>query len=159
MWWQLTPTNIFVCLMYLFLNWCMHGLQDLWFHHNGSAIPLHESFESLPIEVVRVLPAIHALTGCDTTSKVGTKLQAFHADHKSEDFILAELGNGVLNDSMILSAEKFLLDCMSWTPTTRLVDTFDEFRYEQYHARQALSIDKIACISKTLVKQINWAYF
>ena len=111
----------------------MHGLQDLWFHHNGSAIPLHESFESLPIEVVRVLPAIHALTGCDTTSKVGTKLQAFHAAHKSEHFILAEFGNGVLNDSMILSAERFLLDCMSRT-TTRLVDTFDEFRYDQYHA-------------------------
>ena len=152
-------TDIFVCLMYHFLNWRMHGLQDLWFHHNGSASPLHESVESLPIEVVRVLPAIHALTGCDTTSKVGTKLQAFNAAHKSEHFILAEFGNGVLNDSMMLSAERFLLDCMSQT-ATRSADTFDEFRYNQYHARgQTLPIDKIACTSKTLVKQIKWAYF
>ena len=74
---------------------------------------MHESVESLPIEVVRVLPAIHALTGCDTTPKVGSKLQAFHVAHKSEHFILAEFGNGVLNDSMILSAERFLLDCLS----------------------------------------------
>ena len=32
----------------------MYGLQELWFHHNGSASPLHESVESLPVEVVRV---------------------------------------------------------------------------------------------------------
>ena len=72
---------------------------------------------------------------------------------------MAEFGNGVLNDRMILTAERFLLDCMSRT-ATRSANTFNEFRYDQYHARgQALPIDKIACTSKTLVKQIKWAYF
>ena len=152
-------TDIFVCLMYHFLKWRMYGLQELWFHHNGSASPMHESVESLPVELVRMIPGIHALTGCDTTSKVGTMLQAFNAAHKSEHFVLAEFGNGVLNDNMVQSAERFLLDCMCRT-ATRSADTFDEFRYDQYHARgQALAIDKIACTSKTPVKQIKWAYF
>ena len=62
-------TDILVCLMFHFLNWRMYGLQELWFYHKGSASPLHESVESLPVEVVRVPPAVHALTGCDTTSK------------------------------------------------------------------------------------------
>ena len=31
---------------------------------------------------MQFLPTIHALTGCDTTSKVGTKLQAYKAANK-----------------------------------------------------------------------------
>ena len=65
-------TDIFVCLMYYHLNWRKFSLQELWMHHNGLASPIHESVASLPEEVVNVLPAIHALSGCDTTSKIGT---------------------------------------------------------------------------------------
>ena len=46
-------------------------------HHNGLATPLHEAVASLSTEVVSILPAMHSLSGCDTTSKVGTKLQSF----------------------------------------------------------------------------------
>ena len=42
--------------------------------------------------------------------------------------------------------------------TAKSAETFNEFRYNQYHDRgQALTIDKIARTSKTLVKQIRWA--
>ena len=152
-------TDIFVCLMYHYLSWNMYGLQELWMHHNGSASPLHESVECLPNEVVRILPAIHALTGCDTTAKIGTKLQAFNAAKKEEHFKLAEFGLRPLDEEMICSAEKFLLDCMSRT-ATRSAETFDELRYDKYHTRSsAWTIDKLPCSSDTLRKQINWAYY
>ena len=81
-------TDIFVCLMYHYLNWRAYGLHEIWVHHIGVATPLHESVAILPDEVVRILPAIHALTGCDTTRKIGSKLQAFNAAQKSEHFKL-----------------------------------------------------------------------
>ena len=97
-------------------------------HHSGSASPLHESVRCLPIEVVCILPAIHALTGCDTTAKVGTKLQAFNAAKKEEHFTLAEFGIRPLDDEMVRSAEIFLLDCMSRT-ATRSAESFNKLRY------------------------------
>ena len=152
-------TDIFVCLMYHHLNWQLYGLQELWMHHNSSASPLHESVGCLPTEVVRILPAIHALTGCDTTAKVGTKLQAFNAAKKQEHFKLAEFGLRSLDEEMIQSAETFLLDCMSRT-ATRSAETFDELRYNQYHTRSTKwTIDKIPCSSEALLKQRNWTYF
>ena len=153
-----SDTDIFVSLMYHHLNWQLYGLQELM-HHNGSASPLHDSVGCLPMEVVRILPAIHALTGCDTTAKVGTKLQAFNAAKKQEHFKLAEFGLRSLDEEMIQSAENFLLDCMSRT-ATRSAETFDELRYNRYHNRSpSWTIDKIPCSSEALLKQINWAYF
>ena len=70
-------------------------------HHSGSVSPLHESVQCLPIEVVRILPAIHVLTGCDTIAKVGTNLQAFNAAKKEEHFTLAEFGIRPLDDEMV----------------------------------------------------------
>ena len=77
-------TDILVCLMYHFLIWQKYSLQEIWMHHNGLATPLQEAVTSLPIEVVSILPAMHSLSGCDTTSNVGTKLQAFKAANKPE---------------------------------------------------------------------------
>ena len=152
-------TDIMVSLMYHHLSWRTYGLREIWMHHTGNATPLHESTTNLPDEVVRVLPAIHALTGCDTTSKVGTKRQAFNAAHKSEHFHLEDFGIKPLDDEMFLSAEKFLLDNMSRN-ANRAADSFDQLRYDRYHARgSSLSMDKLPCTSNSLRKQIKWAYY
>ena len=96
-------------------------------HHNGLATPLHECVERLPEDVVRTLPAVHALSGCDTTSKVGTKLQAFNGANKEEHAILADFEVKALDNDMFESAERFLVDCMSRS-TNRSFDTFDDLR-------------------------------
>ena len=125
----------------------------------GAATPLHEAVVSLPKEVVHILPAIHVLTGCDTICKVGSKLQAFDAAQKSEHFKLKEFGVKDLDDDMFKSAEQFLLDTMSRN-ANRKVDSFDQLRYDQYHARgSTMSIDKIRCTSSTLMKQQNVYHF
>ncbi len=82
-------TDVFVCLLYHFvINWRDLGLQELWLIHNSgvkkSTLPLHEICAALGDELTRCLPAFHALTGCDTTSKVSTKLAALKASITQE---------------------------------------------------------------------------
>ena len=63
-------TYIFVNLMYHFRDWRANGLSGIWFHHLGNITPVHQAVDNLPDTVVEILPAIHALSGCDTTSKI-----------------------------------------------------------------------------------------
>ena len=82
------------------------------------------------MDLVEVLPAIHALTGCDTASKVGTKSIAVRegADCYHLQYTL---GRDALSDEMIADAEKFLLKCI----TKHDIDTFDELRFIVYHEK------------------------
>ena len=62
--------------------------------------------------LVEVLPAIHALNGCDTANKVSTKSRAVRekADYYQ---LLYEFDRDALSDEMIADAEKFLLKCIT----------------------------------------------
>ena len=56
----------------------MYGnLQELWMFcgkgETARALPLHELATKLETTLVDMLPALHALTGCDTTSKICCK--------------------------------------------------------------------------------------
>ena len=42
----------------------------------GVFVALHVIFDELGEDLVEMLPAVHSLTGCDTTSKIGTKSKA-----------------------------------------------------------------------------------
>ena len=72
-------TDVFVCLLYHFtVNWRDLGLQELWLVRNSgvrrSILPLHDICTALGDELTQCLPALHALTGCDTTNKIGLQL-------------------------------------------------------------------------------------
>ena len=77
-------TDVFVSLMYHYLTWKILGLQQIWVHHIVNLSPVHEAMENLSDDVVCILPAVYALSGCDASSKVETKVQAFKAAQKSE---------------------------------------------------------------------------
>ena len=72
------------------------------------------------MDLVENLPAIHALIGCDTASKVGTKNRAVKEGTNCYQLQYA-FGRDALRDEMITDAEKFLLKCI----TKHDVDTFD----------------------------------
>ena len=63
--------------------------------------------------VIEVLLAVHALSGCDTTSQIGTKKSAFQTTEKSGEEYLKSFGKSVLMEAMVSSAEKFLVNCLS----------------------------------------------
>ena len=75
--------------------------------------PIHESTTHLGGPLVRILPTTHSLTGCDTTSKVGTKEKAFKvASNEKLQQQLPEFGTSVLGHKMLKYAEEFLLECI-----------------------------------------------
>ena len=86
--------------MYNFSNWSDYGLKEIWFHHLNKISHIHDSVQNLPINVVQLLPTIQALTGCDTTSKAGTKLQLSKAAHKPEYASLNKFGISELDECM-----------------------------------------------------------
>ena len=77
-------TDVFVILLYHFVvTWKHLGLEELWFIRNSglkrSIFPLTKICLTLEEDLIKCLPALHALTGCDTTSKIATKLAALNA--------------------------------------------------------------------------------
>ena len=69
-------TDVFVCL----LSWRDLGLRELWLICNSGMrrviLPLHDICSALGNDLIKCLPAVHALTGCDITSKIATKSAA-----------------------------------------------------------------------------------
>ena len=103
-----------------------NGLSELWMYagvgDSTKYIPLHLIFERKP-ELCCVLPAIHILTGCDTTSKVGTKLSALNL----ENHCLAQIKIMYI---IIQKAEQYLVQVLKPNSTCT---TMDDLRYEMYH--------------------------
>ena len=120
-------THIFVST-HLFCKLKYFNLEELWFvsgrGNSKTFFPIHDLTRDLDLDLVEVLPAIHALTGCDTASKVGTKSKAAREGAGCYHLLYA-FGRDALSDEMIADAEKFLLKCF----TKHDVDTFDELHF------------------------------
>ena len=156
-------TDVFVCLLYhLTVNWRDFGLQELWLIRNSGMrrviLPLHDICSALGNDLIECLPAIHALTGCDTTSKIATKSAALNAVQKPGSFSLVlDLNSPELTESSIQMAETFLVKCLK--PTTDL-ETFDDLRLATFNSN-ALKLDfaRTACTSTNARKHIHRAYY
>ena len=98
----------------------------------------------------------HALTGCDVTSKVGTKKNAVKAAHKITHRGLLRFGFDGLNEEIIASAESFLIDCLPVSTTG--ITKFDEVRHSEYHKSKIINISTFPCTSSTLRNHIKRAY-
>ena len=124
-------TGILANLMYSFSDWSDYGLKEIWFHNLNKMSSIHDSVQNLPINYVLLFATIYALTGCDTTSKVGTKLQAFKAAHKPEHASLNKFGISECAEFVFETAERFLLKCIMRSEN-KVVNTFDELEYSRY---------------------------
>ena len=70
-------TDVFICSVYHFNRWIYFNHEELWdVSGRSNAVadtPVHNIGNQLDNNVIDVLPAVHALTDCDTTSKAGSK--------------------------------------------------------------------------------------
>ena len=126
----------------------------LGIHRTCKTVPLHLLCQHLDTVLVESLPAVHALSGCDTTSKVGPKLACLHKPLNLE--LLRDFGVDPLTDDMISRSEMFLLQSLA---KSRHVTTFDQYRYEQYHDVGQLDFNKLVCCSPTIREHIKRAYY
>ena len=109
------------------------GLSELWMRagvdDSTRYIPLYLIFERKP-KLCSVLPAIHIFIGCDTTSKVGTKLSALKPPAAQ---LLSELGKSLSSpnqDEIIHKAEQYLVQVLKPNSTCTAMD---DLWYEMYH--------------------------
>ena len=78
-----------------------------------SILPLDDICKALGDELTQCLPALHALTGCDTTSKISTKLAALNTVRKPDNSsLILNCNCPQLTESAIQMAETFLVKCL-----------------------------------------------
>ena len=150
-------SDVFVNLLYHFKE-SFNGLEYLYVKIGGNkrtkkTVPIHLLHSLVPDSLISVLPAVHALTGADTTSKIGAKTAVLK---KSVDLeYIKSFGKAELSEDMIKSAEKFLLQLLGQSE----LNTFDELRVRQYFdSRKDLSLKTIVCCSMTLELHIKRAH-
>ena len=150
-----SDTDVFVNLVYhLHKTWT---LQKLYVKRGTSktkkTVPVHQLIEQLDSKLVSCLVAIHALSGCDSTSKVGPKLAGLKVSMDLS--LLQEFGVAVLSQQMINNAEMFLVSTLKKSDCS----TFDEYRWEQYHnSKLELDFNQLVCCSSTIQEHIKRAY-
>ena len=156
-------TDVFICLLYHFVvNWNHIGLDELWLIRNSglnrSILPLKKICLTLGDELIKCLPALHALTGCDTTSKIATKLAALNAIRIPVNLpLLANFNCSQLTDNEIKLAEIFLVKCLK--PSTYF-ETFDELRIDTFdNNAMKLDFEKTACTSTNIRMHIKRSFY
>ena len=150
-------TDVFVFLLY-HQQETFPDIKELFVRMGGrrstrKIVPLHllsKELDPLPIEC---LPAIHAITGCDTTSKVAAKTSIFS---KSTDLnLIKDFGKRMLTTAMLKKAETFILQLLGKEECA----SFNELRYIQYYDSQKhLSLTKLVCCSSSLQYHLKRAY-
>ena len=139
------------CVLILPMGWLV--LKGYWNAH--TILPIHDlSCDLCPRNLWSCLWLIHALTGCDTASKVGTKSRAVREGADCYH-LLYTFGWDALSDEMIADAEEFLLKCI----TKHHVDTFDELRFMVYHEKYLeLDIERFPPTSDNIRQHTLRAY-
>jgi len=111
-----SDTGVFVVAMYFYHLLAANKLTELWLRgrvgDKTRSIPLHVIALKVRKPMCEVLPATHALTCCDSTSKFGTKA----ADIKAEPVLyLKDFGGGAHTDvqDCLQNAENFLVQVLN----------------------------------------------
>ena len=162
----LTPdTDILVSLLY-HLNNEWNGL-NLFLMKNSSAlkVPGKKQWEVFPLldvvshfgdPVISQLPAGHALTGCDTVAKVGTKAAMLKTLMSEEDdHMLLDFGRDRLDNDMLALAEKFLIKVISKKHSS--CDTFNQLRHKMFLRLDKKKLTELPCSSDEIRENIKRA--
>ena len=100
---------------------------------------------------IQILPVVHALTGCDTTRKAGTKVAALKTANACGYEYLCFFGKHELTYVMIYNAAQFLLRyILNWK--ARFIWRFKMWRLKQ--KLQEFDLEKFLATSSTIKQHI-----
>ena len=151
-------TDVFVLLMHYWNLLHSNGLCELWLRagvgDSTRYIPVHTIVSRVGGEFCHVLPLVHTLTGCDYTSKVGTKHAALNADPLEylKDF---DFGTNC-TDSFMASCEEYLVQVLK--KNTKCT-TMDQLRDYMYHHSKGISLEQLPPTSHMIQQHILRAYY
>ena len=142
--------------------------EQLWFHtgvkNRCCYIPIHEIVSAIGPDICKALPALHALTGCDSTSALSGigKKTAFRKLQNAQDQErdISKLGDVIPpTEDTVHACEKFV--CSLYTTSPAAGNTADEVRYWMFCQKQ----QKTECLPPTSdslhqhIKRANYQSF
>lgn len=131
-------TDVMVLALHFWSILKGHGLKELWMRagvgNTTRYIPLHCLGDKLGTPICKVLVPLHHLTGCDSTSKVGTKAAGLKANpgHYLRDFGKdpTDIDFGLVEEFLV-KVYKSNSQCKS----------MDDLRYHLYHHSKNTIVD------------------
>ena len=132
-------TDVLILFLYNWKSLASFGLKEIWIAagvgDTSRYIPIHTLADKLGETLCQVLPAVHALTGCDYTSKFGTKVASLKA---TPEFFLKDFGTLESNiENQITQAEQYLIKVKKKGSCCK---TFDQLRSYLYHHSKSLDL-------------------
>ena len=123
-------TDVFIYNLAYYEQFRKDKIRELWIRfgvkEKARNIPIHRIAEELGVEKSAALLKAYILTGCDVTSKVGTKAAAFKA---KPEVYLKYFGVEPVTDYVFQQAEKYLVNVID--PNTTC-EKFDDLRHMMY---------------------------
>ena len=147
-------TDVLVALIYHMPVFLDHQLQELWLRagvgDSTRYVPLHTLFDILGRQLCEVLPAVHSLTGCDISSKVGTKEAALKAEPEKLLKYFGRLSN--VSSPVLKNAETYLVKVLK---STTHATNFLELRAEMFHHAKGRSHNNLPPTTQGLTPHIK----
>ena len=73
-------TDVFVCSIHNYRKSMYFNLEELWFWTGLSTsrtfVSVHDAVDILESDAIEILPTMHAVTGCDSTSTIKSRKSA-----------------------------------------------------------------------------------
>ncbi|KAG1685950.1 hypothetical protein GQR58_008894 [Nymphon striatum] len=139
------------------LDCCRAGLMELWIRagrgNTSRFLPLHTLYASLGRDLCTVLPAIHSLTGCDITSKIGTKKAALKANPETH---LQGFATSPPSVAVIQHVETYLFHVVDNRSKPR---SSDQLRTQLFHFSKSASHQNLPPTSQGLKPHIYRAFY
>lgn len=150
--------DVVVALLYHMQVFLQHNLEELWVRaglgDTTRYVPLHTLFQNLGQQLCAVLPALYSLTGCDITSKVGTKKAALKAD--PERFLKHFATSPFLSAAVARNAERYLVKVLRRGSDA---DDFVTLRAEIFHCSKNSSLYNLPPTSQGLHPHIQRGFY
>jgi len=151
-------TDVIVALLYHIPVFQQHNLEQLWVRagvgDTTRYVPLHTLFQRVGHQLCAVLPAVHSLTGCDITSRIGSKKAALQVE--PEKFLKHFGRSPTLSPSLIHNAEHYLVKVLK---SGSDVTNFDDLRAEMFHFNKSSSLHNLPPTSQGLLPHILRGFF
>ena len=151
-------TDVIVSLLYHFSNFQHEGLHELWVRagrgDTARFVPIHMLSARMGPDICKVLPAVHSLTECDITSKIGTKKAALKANPVV--YLNGFGATAPLTPPLLQQAEEYLVQVVALG--TKCVN-FNQLRAHQFRYTNGASHQNIPPTSQGLTPHIHRAFF
>lgn len=146
-------TDVIVALLFHLTTFLQEDLQELWVRagrgNTTCFVPLHILHARLGPRTCTVLPALHSLTGCDITSKIGTK----KAVVKAKPVVYLQR---FVATALIQQAEQYSVHVVD---VGNKSSNFVQLRAHQFHFSKSASHQNLPLTTQGLTPHVYCAFF